>query len=194
MHRIRRALLGLFIGTSLCASTVMAQGASGVTFEFQEDGSDVLLTGSGFYDLLGALSLGQGFQGAFFGEFGLSVGEAEGPTDLYALSSNSGAFGTIDFVEGSGGAGGLFGLDFLGIPGTADGFISVPQGFQGGSVSGSTRFTGQSFATLGLIEGSYQYAIPNTAITVNIVPEPGVLGLLGMMLLVGAVMVRRRAA
>lgn len=193
MNRVRRALTGLMLGTSLCASVAKAQSGSGVTFEFREDGSDVMLIGFGSYNLLGAERIGAGGLDGYFAAEGFAVGGPTGPADFYALTLNPGAFSSSAFVDGTDDTGDLFGLDFLGFPGTPfSGFIMVPLGYSGGPLSGSTRFAGQSFASLGLTEGSYAYAIPNTAIHVNIVPEPGVATLLGVALLLGGVAVRRR--
>lgn len=179
------------MAVAACAVLAPLAAQAGMVFSFQQVGADVVLTGSGNYDLSGASLIGGGLQDGFVNPMGgLAVGGPFSPVDVYALTANSGAFGTGGFLNGGPDVGNVFGLDFV----TVGGFITVPQGYVSGTaLSGSTTFANQTFATLGLTAGSYQYAIPNDTVTVTIpgsVPEPASLALIA--LAAGAAGITRR--
>lgn len=168
-------ILGLLAAGALAAS---GGASSAVIFTISQIGGDVVLTGSGSYDLTGAALIGGGVQDGYINSsLGLAVGGPFGPVDFYALTANPGAFGTGGFLNGSPDVGDRFGLDVI----NAGGFITVPQGYAGGPLSGSTTFIGQTYASLGLTAGSiYTYRIANDSMTLRVVPEPGMLMLLGL--------------
>jgi len=136
---------------------------TGVVFTVSEVGTDVLIQGAAIYDLTGATLLGLATQSGFINpSAGLAVG---GPSftanvEAYSMTVNAGAFGTGGFAGGTTDIGDVFGFD------SVTGFITVPTGYTSGqTLSGSTLIAGQSFASLGIIPGVYEYAIPNTTVT-----------------------------
>lgn len=172
---MKSRILGLLAVGALAAS---GSANAAVTFTISQVGGDVVITGSGSYDLTGAALIGGGVQDGYINSsLGLAVGGPFGSVDLYALTVNPGAFGTGSYLDGSPDVGDRFGLDVI----TFGGFITVPQGYAGGPLSGSTTFSGQTYASLGLTAGSvYTYRIANDSMTLRVVPEPGTLALLGL--------------
>jgi len=171
----RPALLGMLL---LLSAT---QAFAGVIFTIDQVGGDVVIHGSGSYDLTGANLLTLGSQDGFInsGIGALAVGGPAQGVDIYPFTTNAGVFGTGGFLNGNPDSGDVFGLDATNL----GGFITVPIGYVSGQfLSGSTTITGQSFATLGLIGGTYVYQIPNDTVTVQI-PEPLTIGLFGLGLL-----------
>ena len=170
---------GIVIFTlALIISSKMAY--AGVIFTLTEVGGDVLIEGSGSYDLTGAAPVGSGVQDGFIdSSLGLSVGGPFGGVDFYGLTLNPGAFGTGGFLNGNPDFGDRFGIDVINI----GGFITVPTGYVSGDLlSGSTLFSGQSFASLGLVPGTFEYGIPNDTLTVQVdrIPEAPMISLFGL--------------
>jgi hypothetical protein len=72
--------------------------------------ADVVITGSGSYDLTGSALIGGGTQDGYINSsLGLAVGGPFGSVDLYALTVNPGAFGTGNGLNGEPDVGDLFG-------------------------------------------------------------------------------------
>jgi len=190
-----KLLLKSALAGAIAMAAVPAQAA--VTFTFSQVGNDVVLTGSGSYNLANATLINvanlSGFVNSSSGA--LAVGPF-GPVQLYGLSTNAGSFGTGGFVEGTPDTGQRFGLNAF----AQGGYVSVFDGYVSGTaLSGTTTFANQTFASLGLTPGSYTYRIPNDSVTVVIpgavpgaVPEPATWAM--MLLGFGAIgfSVRRR--
>lgn len=138
-----------------------------VLFTLTEVGGDVLVSGSGSYDLTGATFGGAALQDGFLNSSnGLAVGGPFQAVDTYTLTLNPGAFGTGVFFNGDPDVGDVFGFDSI------TGFLTVPAGYTSGSpLAGTTTFTGQNFASLGLTPGIFVYGIPNDTLTVEVVPS-----------------------
>lgn len=175
----RKTLLALLAGALLC-SVAANNARAGVVFNITQEAGGVRIVGSGSYDLTGATMVGGGVQDGFINSsLGLAVGGPFGPVDFYSLVLNPGAFGSGTFFFGSPDVGDRFGLDVI----NSGGFLTVPDGYASGqTLAGSTFFSGQSYASLGLVVGTWVYGIPSDTLTVNVrsVPEPGTFALLGL--------------
>jgi hypothetical protein len=105
--------------------------------------------------------------------------------DNYALTSFAGPFGTSTnfFNTPSSVSGDDF---FIWGNGGATEQVGVPVGYVSGSpISSGMVFSGATIAGFTMIPGTYVYTLPNDTITLNIggaavVPEPGLLALLGI--------------
>jgi hypothetical protein len=98
-----------------------------------------------------------------------------GPLDTYSGSiSGPLSFGGGAFTHASSGSGDSFGLR----PGT--GIVWVPGGYVSGSaLSGTSTWSGTTFASLGMNPGTYVWTLPNDTFTLNIVPIPAAVWLFG---------------
>jgi hypothetical protein len=165
----------------------------GVILTAEEVGGDVVIAGGGTLDL----SLWNGL----FSAFGIFAGVAAndsvivGSTDLFtvyfATAAQTGFTGPATIGPGTQGffadstTGDFFGLEW-GSGFFPDGIrLLVFQGYvSGGPLSGSATFLGETIASLGLSPGTYTWTWNTTTgsdfFTVNIVPAPGALALLGM--------------
>jgi VPDSG-CTERM motif len=193
---IRCSLMFLVTG-----SLFSVQPAQAYTVTLQQIGSNVVATGSGPINLTG---LTLSFPGAIsFVVVFASVGQIEtGPVGRL-IDGYTGFAGPPSF-----GSGGLFfpntgSGDFVGIDATANPlpFIAVPQGYVSGSaLSDSMTFNNATFASLGVIPGTYTWTwgtgLPNQNFTLVIgratVPDGGTtVSLLGFALL-GLAALRRK--
>ena len=159
----------LFVGVGQADATVI--------LNVSEVGADVVATGSGSLDI-SALSYSFTF-GPFAQMFpqvngSLIVGPAGSSpnSDVYTGISGPTAFGV-----GPGGLASLgAGTQHFGIGGNL-GQVFVPQGYTSGSaLNGSSTWSGQSFASLGITPGTYVWTWGSggnaDSITLNAVPEP----------------------
>jgi hypothetical protein len=128
---------------------------------FSQVGSDVVMTASGTIDLDG-LTLVDSSRGPF-------MGGGLGPTSsTFLMGANGGyaksysGFTTTPSNFGTGGGaaptsttGDIFGIVYDGTPPY---LLIVPTGYTSGSqITGTQTFTGQTFTTLGLTQGTYTY-------------------------------------
>lgn len=165
----------------LCAAIaavvfVAAPAQAVVTFTFAQVGNDVVLTGSGSLNLSSALFVGNPTADGFVNPSGGSLAVGGGISrvgDSYRLTSPSVIFGTGGVVNGTPDLLFLFGLQASAL---GTGFVYVPLGyFSGAPLFGSTTFANQTFASLGLTAGTYNFSIPNDTIRIVVpgaVPEP----------------------
>jgi hypothetical protein len=196
------AIVGVVLGlmktwaaATLVALAPLAAQAS-VVFNIQQVGADVVITGSGSYNLTAATLLGVGSQDGYVGAVygSLAVGGPHGYVDAYSLTANAGTtFGSGGYFKGTSDLGDVFGLDAT----SYGGFITVYTGYLSGTpLSGSTTFANRTFESLGLNVGSYTYAIANDTLTVTVtvssVPEPSSLALMGLGLAAAGRARRRR--
>ncbi len=117
----------------------------------------------------------------------------QGSYDYYGAAINDLAFGTGGFAsDGGNGSGGPVGFFAL-----ADLFY-VPAGYTSlAGINGSSTYTGQSFASLGLTAGTYTYSFLGNSIELRIgdtpaVPAPAALWLFATGLAGLAALRRRR--
>ena len=165
---------------------------AGIIIDFNESGSDVIGSYSGTINP-SALSLfntvGQG--GGAIVPSGPCVAFSSGSLvtlDRYNFNpiGSFDPFGSFVFTIASSSSG-----DDIRFDGGVN-QMALPQGYAGGSLTGSMTFLNKDFTTLGLTEGNYQYtfgqigAVTDT-VSINVnraqVPAPATLALLGLGLL-----------
>ena len=185
----------------LLVTVALPTRASGAfVFTISPVGSDVLVNGSGSFNLSGlqiTVPSASGFRGSiapfFNGLFtgsSILVDEYRGSSVPITGPVNFGSSGqtlsTIDF----GPAVGIRGPSpFTG----SGGALYLPTGYISGTqlVSGST-YANHTLATLGLTPGTYVYTWGSDSVTLRIVPEPSTWALLGCGVVSGGVLFIRR--
>lgn len=176
----------------LCAAIAASTSAhAAFTFELQEVGSDVVLTGSGSVNL-GALTYyveGSSIGGLVIpSEPFFQVGAKGAPLDIYKwvlAPTGPASFGAGSYTSSLAAAGSAIGF--------GDNNVNVPKGYISGTqLSGSATFANSTFASLGITPGSYTWSWGSgaTADSVTLtaaVPEPSTyamalagLGILGV--------------
>jgi hypothetical protein len=194
MNKSQRSALRLLAVTALVASAVTAVTAqASYIINATETGGDVVLEGSGSIDL-GAWSFittGNN-SGGVSGRSTVGVGPVV-TTDVYQTPVNFSGPSSIGpgttFTAPTSAAGDTLRISWSGP------FMFVPPGYASeAALAGSATFTGQTFSTLGISSGSYQWTWGSGAtadsLTLNVgaVPVPaavwlfgsGLLGLVGM--------------
>lgn len=177
----------IYLAALVVLLSPMAANAD-VVITVAEAGGDVVFDISGSLDLTGASSAGAGSvygRGIIGGGNNWYVAGGDGGAwESYALSAFDGSFGTLltYFSSPTSIAGDRF---FIWGNGGLVQQVGVAQGYvSGAAISSSFLFSGVTFANLGLIEGTYDYSIPNSLIRMNIgrvsVPEPSTFALLGL--------------
>ena len=179
-----------WMGLSLLGLAAIAPSANAnVIIQIQEVGGNVVATGNGTINLTGL---------SFFtsSTFGGSVNPSNanvivGPsslTDLYSGPTSSLVMGAGASALASFSSGNHFGIEgnFL---------VDVPHGYTSGtSLSGSSTFSGKTFASLGLNPGTYTYSWSADSVTVQVgpsTPEPATAAM--VVLGLGVVFWKRRA-
>ena len=193
---MRSATLPLVWQITLIVCIPNAKGA--VTIAAVEAGGNVVFSGSGtlnlsdLYHYIGGGSV-PGINPATESVPVLVLGASGNNVDEYGLGNISfpAPFGTGGHIPASIGAGDVFGTTVsLEEPGQA--VIWVPSGYVSGSwLSGSITFTGETFATLGLIPGVYTWSWgygENADSMTLVIPEPSI----GLLALLGLVSTMRR--
>lgn len=151
-----------------------------------ESGGDVIVLGSGTLDLNGLALLGSNassISGTLNGG-GAALVIGEGGYAIYEGSAGPSSFGQSGLVMANDSTGDLFGVGAQGM------VIFVPFAYSSGSpLSATSKWRNSSILSLGLTPGIYTY-IWNTGIgstveslTVNVIPEPSTLCLIGTFLI-----------
>jgi hypothetical protein len=144
--------------TSYVGSTGATGGYSVNIYEY---GSDVIMLGTGSFDLTDLIYIDTVSFGVFKGGLGPTTGTfvvaggASGDRYYGASFSKVNSFGIGGTAGGnaSSSTGSPSGIVTDGIGGTA--YLVVPAGYTSGTVTGSSTFTGQTIASLGLTAGTY---------------------------------------
>jgi hypothetical protein len=155
------------------AATTLSHAQSSFIFDLEQDGDNVVATGSGTIDLDGLTHSLTGDDGAalYSSEAVLHVG-ASASVDYYYSVSGPGSFGDNDSLIVPASTTG----DLVGVNGLI-GVIVVPAGYSSGSaLSDSATWDGTTLAAFGLTPGdSFVYTWGDggeNSLTVNVEPVP----------------------
>jgi hypothetical protein len=180
---MRRFLLALVL------SVFTHQANASAIITIVESGGNVVTSGAGTLDLTGLefRSVVEGSGGFINGSIGIvrtgDRGDVFGPDpvswDTYTGITGPSSFGSggpegSSVGNGTGDSFGVYGGNLV------DPYIYAPEGYVSGSaLSGSMTYFGETFASLGLTEGTYVWVLPNDTLTLNIVPIPTAVWLFG---------------
>lgn len=188
-HRLMgKKILPLFAGSFLLLTTASAADAA-MILRLEEVGGDVVVRGSGTINLSGlTLKASLNDYDNIFTSIQLYAGPAtigDGVVDQWSGMTGPSTIGTDDsvFIPADAGAGSLFGVvsDDTSDPGaTRLPLLVLPRSYvSGAALSGTTRFLGQSFATMGISPGTLTWTLPTedtVTITTDAEPVPAPLG------------------
>ena len=208
MKALPKKLLPLILFGIAVTSLFSVQPAQAYSVTLQQVGSNVVATGSGPINLTGLTFApsGQVIDGAFIQPIAARI--QTGPTglvnfDLYrGLVTGPTSFGSGLTASASSGSGDFVGIQVFNFDGVGpNGILFVPQGYvSGAALSDSMIFNNATFASLGVIPGTYVWTwgtgLPNQNFTLIIggvgVPDGGsTVSLLGFALL-GLATLRRK--
>jgi hypothetical protein len=209
MTLIKRIAGAAALGVVLLAGLSSAPAQAGYVVTLEEVGTDVLASGIGPIDLTGLKLIPNGGSPAFIlAKFGFIITgpAASTPTDNYRQIAGPGSFGSSDRpIEPGNGNG-----DVVGVQANAQ-ELSVPAGYVSGTaLSDNAIYDGQTFASLGVTPGTYEWmwgtgANQNFTLIIGVAvgapvptPEPASASLLGMalvgLLLAGTIRCTQHAA
>ena len=187
-----QAIAPLAAGFILLATAQRAEAS--MLLRVTQEGGDVVVTGSGSINLSGLTFVENrtNFSNLFTATQ-LFVGPQTdaGSVSIWSGLSGPASIGTDDFIietpDASPAAsfGALFGIisnDFSGPAGSGKPLLVLPLGYiSGAALSGTSRYSGQSFSSLGLTPGTQTWTIGSgpSADTVQVTPVPAPLGFAG---------------
>lgn len=187
----------------LVQALLIGRVSAAVMVTVAETGGDVVFSANGTLDLTDLSVVAAGTSSAFLFYYnstdsvwalGASPSSQLDVTYFGGFTKVGGNFlsGPLSITATSG-TGTRFGID----EGIGSGRLIVPDGFAGGSVSATSVYASTDFATLGLVQGTYQWqwGTGPTAdfITMNVVPEPGSFTMVLSAAAVCAASLRRRS-
>lgn len=202
-----KPLLGVLALTLAGAGSL---SAATLTFQFTEDGSDVYLTAYGAvsdatqWTILGespvtpesVVDPNKGYVAIYTQDWALFTGSFPSTPSGFGPGIFNEFVGNTVATQTNSALGSMVGIDI------AFGGLYLPQGYLWGDpLSSEAIFSGHSFATLGLTEGTYSWVVGNDTFEVKVgsgggsaVPETGTT-LVGLALaMAGLVTLRQRAA
>ena len=155
-----------------------SEARADLSFTMVEDGSDVVLTGSGTVDLTDMGRRGTFTKGAEAFPV-LSIFVTGSATPATVELRTGGAIGPNSFgagstrVSASFGSGDTFGLNGPPANSSQFGGLWLPNGYSSGSfLSGSSTYSNHSYDSLGITPGDYSWTVKNNTVTLSVVPSP----------------------
>jgi hypothetical protein len=177
-------MIATALGAAMAHSLATVSGArAAYIVTLLQVGPDVVATGGGSLDLAGLLKQPDSRAGAagIFANIGAEItGPASStPFDQYVGATGPTSYGGGERFDANAGSGDLVGVQGS-TKGPGEGGVAVPDGYRSGDpLSDASFYRGQTFATLGIVEGTYTYRFGAGAnadsFTVQIgpaVPEP----------------------
>lgn len=166
---------------SLITMGVTLVSQAGIILTVSEVGSDVILTGSGSANTADLTNInGTSGGGYIYSDYAIirTATPASG-FDYYSGISGPTTLGSVSGVAPSSSTG-----DMIGVYGR-NGYIYLPDNYVSGTaLSGSSTFANKTIASLGLTEGTYEWTWGSgptaDSLTLNVIPEPSVLALVGV--------------
>ena len=190
-----RTLAVATVAALVSFGTFAEKADAAVTINFQEVGGDVVASYSGSFNLTGL---------GFGGSTDPSVSFGLPALDTTFFRVGVGDTPLVDVFSGPISGPTSIGLPALTVPtissgnflglvydGAANQFLLLPIGYAGGVISGSSTWTGESLASMGLPPaGSYEWSWAGDSlfITTTAIPEPSTIALAGL----GALTLLRR--
>jgi len=194
--------------TPLAAGLLLISGVpqnlqAAVIINVVESGNDVIFSGNGTLDVSNLTSQGSGnlLAGIDFGAEVLIGGDPSGfpAVDFYGATGELSippVFGADQFTVANLGTGPRMGIAFSAFANQVAPAVVVPAGYVSGTqLSSTSTYAGQSFASLGLIPGTYVWSWSDDSLTLNIaqVPVPAAVWLFGSALSLLGWQVKRKA-
>ena len=145
--------VAMLIGCGLAAPPAQA----GYVVTLTQEGGDVVATGSGAIDLTGLSFAGVGSGPSIIWPslgYIVTAPAGLGPVDIYTGFTGPGSFGSGGFTHPSSGTGDIVGIDAS----VNVNQLEVPSGYVSGSrLSDTATYTGQTFTSLGVTPGRYEW-------------------------------------
>ena len=175
-----KAIVALTVSV-IVVSSWSSPARGGFVFNVTEVGDDVLVNGSGTFDLTG-LSIANTTHFARIkpNEYFLAGPRTVTSIDFYqGMISGPPSFGFgTESKTASTGTGDLFGFHFAGNIG-----LAVPDGYVSGTeLAANSKYSGQTLSSLGLSPGDYSWTFGQDTIQVSVVsiPEPASIAIFAM--------------